>query len=178
MFDLTHLHPMIVHFPIALIIVGFAAEITGLVLKKPFFNDAAMYLLFAGTLGAIAAYFSGDMAGDGISETGALGSAIEIHEGSAVLTLWLLIVASAVRLTRLLYKRIDGVGLQVFGLVLFLVGVLSVARTGYYGGDLVYKHAAGVQLNLGFDFSQPTDSDNAMANPDGNNTDDEAEDDD
>ncbi len=32
-----------------------------------------------------------------------------------------------------------------------MIGVLSIARTGYYGGELVYKHAAGVQFNLGFD---------------------------
>jgi hypothetical protein len=33
---------------------------------------------------------------------------------------------------------------------LFLLSVLAIARTGYYGGELVYKHAAGVELNLGF----------------------------
>ena len=36
MFDLNHLHPMIVHFPIALLFVGFLADAIGLILKKNF----------------------------------------------------------------------------------------------------------------------------------------------
>ena len=36
MLDLTHLHPMIVHFPIALLIVGFLADVVGLIFKKTF----------------------------------------------------------------------------------------------------------------------------------------------
>jgi len=44
---------------------------------------------------------------------------------------------------------------------LFLLGVLSIARTGYYGGELVFKHAAGVQLNIGLDFESDVEMDNA-----------------
>ena len=37
MIDTTHIHPMLVHFPIALLIVGLLADITGLFVKKSFF---------------------------------------------------------------------------------------------------------------------------------------------
>ena len=150
MFDTSHLHPMIVHFPIALLIVGFLAEVVGLVLKKEFFTKAAFYLLILGTLGVVAAFISGDIAGDGVSETGQLKNALETHEHAAQLTLWLMIGAAVVRIALVWLKKFDR-ALKHAAFVLFLVGVLSVARTGYYGGELVYKHAAGVQLNFGLD---------------------------
>jgi hypothetical protein len=46
------------------------------------------------------------------------------------------------------FRKYTGL-LRWIPLALFLVGVASMARTGYYGGELVFKHAAGVQLNLG-----------------------------
>ena len=71
----THLHAMLIHFPIALLIIGFLSELMGLVSKKIFFNQVAYYLLILGTFGTIAAYLSGDAAGEGMEE-GTLGKAI------------------------------------------------------------------------------------------------------
>ena len=149
MFDTSHIHPMIVHFPIALLIVGFLFEIAGLILKKDFFSRAAFYLLILGTLGVIAAYISGSYAGEGVTETGALKNALETHEDAALLTLWLMVGAALLRIAYVLLKAKNKF-LKWAAFVLFFIGVVSVARTGYYGGELVYKHAAGVQLNFGF----------------------------
>ncbi len=158
--DLTHLHPMIVHFPIALLIVGFLADIIGIVFKKEFFSKAGFYLLILGTIGVVAAYFSGDAAGDGITEQGPLKQALETHEEAAQLSLWLMVAAAAFRIAFVWLKKYTGI-IKYAALGLFFLGVLSIARTGYYGGELVFKHAAGVQFNLGFDLNslnQGTDS--------------------
>lgn len=152
MLDLTHIHPMIVHFPIALLIVGFLADIVGMVIKKDFFNRAGFYLLILGTLGVIAAYISGDLAGDGVVEAGALGTALELHESAALISLWLMVGTAFVRIAAVLLNKYNGV-IKILAFILFFAGVISIARTGYYGGELVFKHAAGVQLNLGMDFN-------------------------
>jgi uncharacterized membrane protein len=152
MFDLTHIHPMIVHFPIALLIVGFLADVTGLITKKEFFYKSGFYLLILGTLGVIAGYLSGEYAGDGVIEAGALGQALELHEAAAELSLWLMLGTALVRIAAVFLKKYDG-PIKIFATLLFLAGVISIARTGYYGGELVFKHAAGVQLNLGIDFN-------------------------
>ena len=149
MIDTQHLHPMIVHFPIALLIIGLLADAIGLFLKKDFFTKAGFYLLILGTLGVIAAYFSGNLAGEGVTEAGSLKQALETHEDAAELSVWLMAAAALVRITFVIIKRYSGI-LKWTAFALFLIGVLSIARTGYYGGELVYKHAAGVQLNLGF----------------------------
>jgi len=163
MFDTSHLHPMIVHFPIALLMVGFLSEIIGLTLKKEFFTKAAFYLLILGTLGVVAAYITGDIAGDGVSETGQLKNALETHEHAAQFTLWLMVGAAIARIALVWLKKLDGI-LKYAAFVLFFAGVLSVARTGYYGGELVYKHAAGVQFNFGLD--QNTNGQNTTAGED------------
>ncbi|MFZ2322719.1 MAG: DUF2231 domain-containing protein [Ignavibacteriaceae bacterium] len=163
MLDLTHLHPMIVHFPIALLIVGFLADAIGLIFKKDFFIKAGLYLLIFGTLGVVAAYLSGNYAGAGVTEAGALKQALETHEEAATLTLWLMIGAALVRIAMVVLKKYVGVYRWVAFLIFFL-GVLSIARTGFYGGELVYKHAAGVKFDLGFGNLESSNSDNSEIN--------------
>ncbi len=146
--DTSLLHPMLVHFPIALLIVGFLSDLAGLIAKRPFFTRSGMYLSLLGALGVIAAYVSGTIAGDGLSEAGALKQALERHEGAAELTLWITLLAAVTRAVVVLMKE-RGARLLWIALVLAAAAVGSVARTGYYGGELVFKHAAGVRLSLG-----------------------------
>lgn len=160
MFDTQHLHPMIVHFPIALLIIGFLFDLTGSIFKREFFSKTSFYLLILGTLGVIAAYISGNLAGEGITEVGSLKQALETHEGAAELTLWIMVIASVVRISSVVIKKYTKI-LRWVALTVFFIGVLSVARTGYYGGQLVYKNAAGVQFNLNMNFNtQSTNQDN------------------
>ncbi|MFZ1683652.1 MAG: DUF2231 domain-containing protein [Candidatus Zixiibacteriota bacterium] len=148
MIDQSHLHPMIVHFPIALIIIGFLSDLVGAFTRRQFFITAGLYLIALGSVGTIAAYLSGNLAGDGVTEAGALGTALETHEGAATLALWTMIVLAAVRVTLGLSKTMTG-WRQWAMVALLALGVGTIARTGYYGGELVYKHAAGVQLTFG-----------------------------
>ena len=148
MFDTSHIHPMIIHFPIALLIVGFLFDLTGVLFKKEFFSKTGFYLLILGTLGVAAAYITGNLAGEGIAEAGTLKQALETHEDAAELTLWLMIITSVFRIGVVLLKKYKG-AFQWVALILFLAGVISIARTGFYGGELVFKHAAGIQFNLG-----------------------------
>lgn len=157
--DLTHLHPMIVHFPIALLIVGFLFDIAGSITKRESFTQTAFYLIILGALGVIAAFITGDQAGSGISEEGALKQALETHEEAATLTIWIVSIAAAFRIALVLLKKFKGV-LKMVSLALFLIAVLAIARTGYYGGELVYKHAAGVQLDLGLGLNSAETEDN------------------
>jgi len=96
MISSTHLHAMVVHFPIALILVGFLSEVIGLFSSKIFFRQAALYLLILGSMGVVAAYFSGDAAGSGMEE-GSMGKALELHEQAAQFTLWLTLAAVLLR---------------------------------------------------------------------------------
>ena len=142
----THLHAMLVHFPIALLIVGFLADLFGLFSGRPFFKQAGLFLLLLGAAGAAAAYFSGETAGEGMEE-GSLGQAVALHEQAALITVWASVAVVLVRLSLVALKRFQGWP-GLISIVLFALLIASVARTGYLGGQLVYRHAAGVELSL------------------------------
>jgi len=156
MISATHLHAMIIHFPIALLMVGFFSEVIALFSKKEFFRYAAFYLLLLGALGAIAAYLTGSYAGEGIEE-GPLKNPMELHEEAATITLWLAIITALFRAV-IFYFKYNRFWVRWFGIILFATLVGSVARTGYLGGQLVYSHGAGVQLALP-DFNNPDGED-------------------
>ena len=146
MISATHLHAMIIHFPIALLMAGFLSEVIALFSKKEFFSNVAFYLLLLGALGASAAYLTGSYAGEGIEE-GPLKNPMELHEQAATFTLILAIVTALFRVV-IYYSKYNRSWTKWVGIILFTALVGSVARTGYLGGQLVYSHGAGVQLAL------------------------------
>ncbi len=146
MFTASHLHAMFIHFPIALLIVGFLSEVISLFSKKEFFKRGGFYLLVLGTLGTIASYLSGNAAGEGIEE-GPLGKVMGLHEQAATITLWLTIITAIVYVTIFIFQYKQS-WVKIVSIILFAAVIGSIARTGYLGGQLVYKHGAGVQLAL------------------------------
>ena len=152
MISSTHLHAMVVHFPIALLIVAFLFELTGFFYKKEFFQQAAFYLLILGMLGTVLSYLVGNAAGEGIEE-GPLSKAMELHEQAATILLWLTIITTLIY-GSIYFLKFNKSWLRIFGFLLFTGVIGSIARTGYLGGQLVYKHGAGVELALP-DFSSP-----------------------
>ena len=153
MISATHIHAMIIHFPIALLMTGFLSEVIALFSKKDFFKQAAFYLLLLGALGASAAYLSGSYAGEGIEE-GPLEVPMELHENAALLTLWLSIITAMFRVV-LYYFKYNRTWTKWVGMLLFTALIGSISYTGYLGGQLVYAHGAGVELALP-DFNRPS----------------------
>ena len=147
MFTATHLHAMIVHFPVALVLVAFFTEVLGLILKKKFYQQATFYILILAALGAIVAYLTGDAAGDGM-DGGSLLQAMEAHEEAATFTLWFTLAAAGAKIALYVIKK-EMRWLKILAFVLLLAAAGSVAYTGYLGGQLVFKHAAGVELGFG-----------------------------
>lgn len=142
----THLHAMIIHFPIALLIVGFLSEIIGLFTGKDFFKTAAFYLLILGALGTIAAYVTGGYAGEGIEE-GPLLEPMNLHKQAALFTIWFSII-TVLFMSTVFYFKLHKPLVKGIGFLLYMLLVIAVARTGYLGGQLVFSHGAGVELTL------------------------------
>lgn len=151
MFSATHLHAMFIHFPIALLILGFVFEVVSLIFKREHFKRAAFYLLIAGALGTVASYLSGNAAGEGIEE-GSLKNPLELHEQAATISLWLTIATAAFYIIIAITKYKKN-WVKFIGTLFFAAVISSIAWTGYLGGQLVYKHGAGIELGLP-DFSQ------------------------
>ncbi|MDL5041637.1 DUF2231 domain-containing protein [Heyndrickxia coagulans] len=84
----TPIHPLLVHFPIALLIFGVIFQFVAL-WKKEFFNKMALYLFGSGFVMGIASYMTGDSAiPDAREKWGqAVHSMVETHEHYALITM-------------------------------------------------------------------------------------------
>jgi uncharacterized membrane protein len=138
MFDTSHLHPMIVHFPIALVMVGFLFEICTLIFKKEVWLPKASYwLLLLGTLAGIFAYVSGELFTSDFSGTAAIVK--RTHETLAAITLVTLIINSILKIY-INRKHLEHTGLRWVSFALYLLSAICVGITGFYGGNLVYNY--------------------------------------
>jgi uncharacterized membrane protein len=139
MFDTSHLHPMLVHFPIALITIGFIADVSSLFFKdEKCLSKTGFYLMILGTLSAIAAWSSGQLFTIEPSQ-GAIVEIFKKHETAALVTMLIMISGSVLRIWMVVKKseepRLKWV---VFGL--YFLGFAAVTFTGFMGGTMVYNY--------------------------------------
>jgi uncharacterized membrane protein len=139
MFNTAHLHPMLVHFPIAIILVGFLADVAFLFFKnEKCLSKTGFYLMIAGTLAAAVAYTSGQLFANEPTQ-GDIVNVFERHELFALITLIIMGIGSLVRIYAIV-KMIETKFMTwtIFGLYCF--GALSVGITGFLGGSMVYDY--------------------------------------
>ena len=97
--------------------------------------------MLAGTLGAIAAVLSGNFFTEDMS--GSVEAVRERHETFANITMYVMIVASILRIF-LVYKgkAESKAGLGVY--LLYFIGVITVGYTGMLGGTMVFNYMIGL----------------------------------
>lgn len=135
------LHPMLVHFPIALLFASVALDWLGYWLKHPNLTRAGFYTLALGAFAAGIAALSGPDHATGDPSVPVL---LAAHQTWASVTVGLAVVMVA---SRFIAAR----GLRGSGAILYLVATLAllaaVSLTGYFGGEMTYHHAVGVIVN-------------------------------
>jgi uncharacterized membrane protein len=159
------LHPLIVHFPIALLLIAPLFIIAGAVLqpgKGRAYLAAAMILLLAGTAAIYVAIGTGEAAGKLAERVPGVEQVIETHESlaertRAVFTVLSVIFAALLAVPRFLKKndtRLTTTVLPLAFLVLYGGGALLLVNTAHNGGRLV--HEFGVRAIVA---SSPTNAD-------------------
>jgi uncharacterized membrane protein len=147
---LPNLHPVIVHLPLALFPVALFLDILHLALPR--FRAAqggAESLYVLGALGAGGAYWAGKVAASGFGLLSpSTQAAVANHSDSALIALWIIAVATGMRLmaswlARQEESKTSGI-LKVSALLVAVIGALFLIRTGDLGGALVYQHGLGV----------------------------------
>lgn len=131
-------HPSIVHFPIALSVVGALAAVAYVAIRKEWLRWLAPILLSIALLGAIAGYFSGESAEDRAEAMGIPEDVIAKHEEQGMWSLWLIGLAC------LLSWATHSTGRAVWVSALAALAAAGVVLSaGHLGGELVYIHGAG-----------------------------------
>jgi uncharacterized membrane protein len=139
---MPNLHPLIVHFPIALIFVIAACDFIGVVLKRKSFFEISMILSVFALLGAATAVTTGLLAEDTVWHTEAAHEILEDHETAALIFLGFMVLYTAFRL---FYRKKISDGFGWLSLVLAIVGCSIVGYVGYLGGEMVFRHGTGVK---------------------------------
>jgi uncharacterized membrane protein len=142
MINADHLHPLIVHFPIAIIIVGFAAEVASLFFRKEkCLSKTGFYLMVIGSLAAIAAWSTGHLFTEEPSQ-GDILNVYEKHATGGLITMILIVAGTLFRIWLVVKKKEESkMKWIVFGF--YLLAFIAVSLTGFLGGKMVYDFMIG-----------------------------------
>ena len=136
-------HPMIVHFPIALLTLSVVVDLAALLGRRRSWHRMAYGLIVAGAVSAAAAVISGNDAAVPYRDSG-LADVVEEHEDYATIVLVTFLATSLGRLPLFLLSR-HGWPLNLWIAVAF-AGCCLLWLTSLHGGELVYEHGVGVQV--------------------------------
>jgi uncharacterized membrane protein len=136
------LHPLIVHFPIALLSVALFCELLAHFDGRESLRTTAYWNLTFGVLLMAAAAASGLFAESQLPGNAEAHATLESHEASAFVTLSLFAIIFLWRVLRNgeLYKRFS-----TLFLLAMIAAWVSLVVTSYHGGELVYRHGVALQ---------------------------------
>lgn len=147
---LGSLHPLVIHFPIVLLLLYAVLEITGILLKKEEVIRGAFIILILGVVSVVAAVLTGNQAEQLAEKT--ISSAfrfpeeiVEKHEWFATLTVWYFVLILILRTYLVVKKKFVGRIRYIF-IIFAVVGAVLVWSTAEEGGELVYEHGIGTEI--------------------------------
>ena len=137
-------HPVIVHFPIVLIPLGVVVDLFALMKKREDWHVFAYNLTLAGTVAALVAVLTGNVAAESYREQSNLLAPLESHEDTATLALLLMLAVVLGRMPLQLQQRFEGWPIRAW-IGAAVVGSALVWLASLYGGNLVYDYGVGVK---------------------------------
>lgn len=129
-------HPLVVHFPIALVLGAFVAEVLGVVTRKSLFSDAARFSIALAAISVVVTVGLGWAAGVSAHYPGELTRTLWLHRWVGTVTGFLVLATAALsEKSRLGTAR--GKPLIAYRALLLLASV-AVGVTGHLGATLIY----------------------------------------
>ena len=138
----SNIHPMVVHFPIALLTTYFVLDLIGMLTQRQFLRFVARWMLYLGAVGAITAVATGLIAASTVSHGLKAHEIMETHEKFGLTIAGLSMILA-------IWRRISGEPLSqmasAFQLILSSILLTCIVFGADLGGLMVYGHGVGVQ---------------------------------
>jgi uncharacterized membrane protein len=143
-------HPQVVHFAIALLIVGVVFRLLSLTGRVAFAGPAASLLLLSGTASAVAAAYTGIEAHGPVERVPGSREAVVEHEDWGMRARNVFLAVGALEILALvLARRGKARPAEFVSGVVGIVGLFCLYEAGEHGGELVYSYAGGVGIRSG-----------------------------
>lgn len=139
-----NIHPMLVHFPIALLVTAGILNLAEILLPGDWWDERKTTVLYAaGVVSAIFVYFTGQEAADHVFLETAAQPVLTEHADLALWTVWYFAIYVLVRAVghRLQWIKRKGIRLLMFAAV--LPGLFLLYETGDHGAELVFGYGTG-----------------------------------
>ena len=142
-----NLHPLVVHFPIGLLVTAAVVDCLGLMAHgRPAIREIATLLYCTGAALAVIVYFTGRAAADGLVIPSEINSLVNEHADWAFRTTWFFVFFASLRLT-VSYILQPKPAVMVGMFVLALVGIGLLSKTVERGAGLVFQHGLAVRVS-------------------------------
>ncbi len=143
-------HPQVVHFAIALLIVGVVFRLLSLTGRLAFAGSAASVLLLLGTASAVAAAHTGIAAHGPVERVPGSRDAVVEHEDWGIRARNVFLAVGGLEiLALLLARRRKARPAQLLSGVVGIAGLFCLFEASEHGGELVYSYAGGVGIRSG-----------------------------
>ena len=138
------IHPMLIPFPIGLLVFSFIADLIFLWRGNPVWeNYVAFYALLGGIIGGAAAAIPGLIDWATLTDPAAVKVA-NWHARVNIVTLVIFIASFYLRTTS---GAAWITGMPMLPVILSLVGIVGLTIAGWLGGELVFKHRVAVSTD-------------------------------
>jgi|AntRauTorckE6833_2_1112554.scaffolds.fasta_scaffold01876_9 uncharacterized membrane protein len=141
-----NIHPMIVHFPIALFILAIIMDVVGYVLPEDWWDEKKNLILYGlSGVAAVGTYFSGKEAADSVFIEAETQNLLTAHADWAEYTVWFMGLYALLRIGVYFWDKANTKLIRIGLTLLSFVGAFLLFQTGDRGAQMVYQYGVGVK---------------------------------
>lgn len=138
-----NLHPLVVHFPIALLSLAVVVSMIELFYRPEWINRSRLWLYILGSLSLVVTLLSGRAAADSVSPPFSAEMTLSNHSDSAYTVLWYFLAFTLIQLALPRFVKVDKTWIRLVCFLIACFGLSLLITTGELGAKLVYKYGVG-----------------------------------